>query len=231
MVRVPARGGACQQLTGVGLSWPSVGRLVGTVFATIEGNHVSDGEARVSTKGKSPRFWTTLPGVLTAVAGLMTAVTGLLVALDQVGVIGTDRTTEGSPNAPTAGVKTSSPSPSASRGAGGDGEGDALVGTWRGVATSADGTDPFDVQLEIAAPCRYRQPCGTISVSSTPCTGRVTLWAVRSRTYEFYVDRFTADSSSDCSPGAGDFFELVGNGTLKYTTGYSDAVGVLHKRG
>jgi hypothetical protein len=46
----------------------------------------------MSTDGKGPNFWVTMPGVLTAIAGLVTAVTGLLIALNQVGVIGADDT-------------------------------------------------------------------------------------------------------------------------------------------
>jgi hypothetical protein len=48
----------------------------------------------MSTEGNGPNFWTTLPGILSAVAGLVAAVTGLLVALNQLGVIGTDSTTD-----------------------------------------------------------------------------------------------------------------------------------------
>ena len=50
------------------------------------------------------------------------------------------------------------------------GEGDALVGAWTGTASYGKG-DRFDVQLDIASPCRLQEPCGTIYVSSTPCTG------------------------------------------------------------
>jgi hypothetical protein len=41
---------------------------------------------------KSPNFWVTLPGILTATAGLVTAITGLLIALNQVGVMGSHHT-------------------------------------------------------------------------------------------------------------------------------------------
>ena len=82
------------------------------------------------------------------------------------------------------------------------GEGDALVGTWTGTALLSGGS-PFDVRLDIASPCRLQEPCGTIYVSSTPCTGQVTLWTVVDGTYEFYVDDFTGDSSSGCYAGRG----------------------------
>jgi hypothetical protein len=182
----------------------------------------------VSTGGQGQSFWTTLPGILTAIAGVITAVTGLLVVLNQVGLFESEKPTNG---APIAAISTSPPSspPSATEGTAIAGEGDALTGTWRGLAGQADGKNRFNVRLEIATPCELRNPCGTISVSSTPCSGRATLWGVHSKTYEFYVDQFTAGSSSDCSPGAGDFFELLNDGTLRYTTDYSDVVGLLHK--
>jgi hypothetical protein len=106
------------------------------------------------------------------------------------------------------------------------GEGDALAGSWAGTASYGAG-DRFDVRLDISSPCRLRQSCGSIHVSSTPCTGRVTLWAVAEGTYEFYVDDFTAESPSDCYPGPGEFFELV-DGNLRYTTDYS-VTGVLRR--
>ncbi|HET9996696.1 MAG TPA: CHAT domain-containing protein [Nocardioides sp.] len=107
------------------------------------------------------------------------------------------------------------------------GEGDALVGAWTGTASYGKG-DRFDVQLDIVGPCRLQEPCGTIYVSSTPCTGQVTLWTVVDGKYEFYVDDFTGDSTSGCHPGPGEFFEIIDEGTLRYTTDYSVA-GVLHK--
>ena len=67
-------------------------------------------------------------------------------------------------------------------------------------------------------------------MSSTPCTGQVTLWTVVDGKYEFYVDDFTGDSTSGCYPGPGEFFELIDEATLRYTTDYSVA-GVLHKTG
>ena len=110
------------------------------------------------------------------------------------------------------------------------GQGDALVGRWTGSARVSGG-GRFDVELDITSPCRLREPCGTIFVSSLPCEGRASLATVRDRTYEFRVDDFTPESSSDCTPGAGDFFELVDDSTLRYTTGYADIEGVLRKVG
>ena len=81
------------------------------------------------------------------------------------------------------------------------------------------------------APCRLGEPCGTIYVSSLPCEGRASLATVVDQTYEFNVDNFTAESSSDCTPGGGDFFEVVNNSTLRYTTDYADIEGVLRKVG
>ena len=182
-----------------------------------------------ASEEKKQSFWATFPGVLTAVAGLLSAGTGLLVALNQVGVIGTEED-DAEPNAVVGTPsQTPSPTPSASETPAAVGVGDGLAGTWRGVAAGAGSEDQFDVLLEIVAPCHLRKPCGTISVSSAPCTGRVKLWSVNSQTYEFYVDRFTADSSPDCTPGAGDFVELQGDGTLRYFTNYSGATGILHR--
>ena len=186
-------------------------------------------QAGTAAGAKKPSFWATFPGVLTAVAGLVSAGTGLLVALNQVGVLGSDED-EGTPGAVVAPSESTSVSASSAPSETVDpaaGAGDVLAGTWRGVAAGPGGADEFEVVLEIEAPCRLRETCGVISVSSAPCIGRVKLWSVRSQTYELYVDRFTADSSPDCTPGAGDFVELLGDGTLRYSTNYSDAVGVL----
>lgn len=179
----------------------------------------------MATEGESPSFWVTLPGILTAVAGLITAVTGFLVVLTQL----VDGDAEKAEEPPATGDATSMHPSLETEGTAG--EGDALAGTWTGTATLGNGGDKFRVRLEITSPCRLKKPCGTITVSSTPCSGEVTLWTVRAETYEFYVDNFTGDSSPDCSPGAGDFFERVDDEKLTYTTGYADIRGVLHKLG
>jgi len=176
--------------------------------------------------GKSGGFWTTLPGILTAVAGVIGAVTGLLVAIDQMKTSGdVDGTADISAPASVSGSSPSSAAASAG------GEGDALAGTWSGIASDPEKRDPFDVRLAVVAPCHLDRACGTIAVDSTPCAGHVTLVAVRGTTYEFYVDDFTADSASDCHPGAGDYFELVDAQTLTYTTDYNDTTGTLHRGG
>jgi len=175
--------------------------------------------------GAGSSFWTSMNGVVTAIAGLLTAAAGLLVALFQVGVLGDD---DSDPQQPAA-VVSSSSSAASPTGAGEpvDGPGAVLAGTWQGQATGSDeGT--FAVRLTIEPTCAMRKPCGTIYVSSAPCTGRVRLWGVDGMTYEFYVDRFTAGSSSDCTEGAGEYFVLTGE-TLRYTTGYSDSTGVLER--
>ena len=86
----------------------------------------------------------------------------------------------------------------------------------------------FDVQLNIASPCRLQEPWGPSACSSTRCTGHVTLWTVVDGKYEFYVDDFTGDSTSGCYPGPGEFFEVIDEARSEYTTDYSVA-GVLHK--
>ncbi len=177
----------------------------------------------MTTDGKSGGFWTTLPGILTAVAGLVTATTGLLVVLNQTGVLGSAATPDGGTETVASVSPTSEPTATTPGAAG-----DRLAGVWVGTAAPADG-DAFDVRLEIAAPCRVEKPCGTITVTSLPCTGRVTLRSVEADTFEFYVDNFTRGSSPQCTPGAGDYFELVGDRTLEYTTDYADITGELHK--
>jgi len=180
-------------------------------------------EGAVSAPGKGSSFWTTLPGILTAVAAVITAITGLLVALGQSGLLEGGTANDD----PTAAASTPPESPATASSA--DAEGDVLAGTWQGRAAPGDGGKVFDVRLEIATPCLLKQPCGTISVSSTPCTGRATLWTVRSTTYEFYVDEFSPGSSPDCDEGPGDLFRVLDEDTLEYTTDYSDVSGLLHR--
>ena len=174
-------------------------------------------------------FWMTLPGMLTAIAALVTAGTGLLIALSQVGLLGDDSSSGG---AGDSSATAPSPAGQAPSEGGEDNRVDgALVGSWRGVASSPEEKAPFRVDLQITGSCRLDEECGTIHVSSQPCTGRVTLVGIEARVYEFYVDDFMADSSSSgCDAGAGDFFELLDDDTLKYTTDYNDAVGLLDKR-
>jgi hypothetical protein len=110
------------------------------------------------------------------------------------------------------------------------GEGDALAGSWTGTAL-VSGKDEFDVRLDILTPCRLGETCGTVYVSSLPCEGQVSLASVKDQTYEFGVDQFTPESSSDCTPGKGDFFELVDDSTLRYWADYDDIEGVLRRVG
>jgi hypothetical protein len=190
----------------------------------------------MSSDEQSQNFWTSMNGIVTGLAGLVTAGAGLLVALFQVGVLGDDNegTAPPSAEAPTSLSATTSPpattspgSPSQSPDAGSQRPGATLAGTWTGLAATADGG--FDVVLTIDPSCALRKPCGSIYVSSAPCTGRVRLWDVKSTTYEFYVDRFSGDSSPDCTAGPGEFFERVDDDHLRYTTDYSDAVGLLQR--
>jgi hypothetical protein len=177
---------------------------------------------------------TGMNGILTALVVLLAGGAVLLFVLVQGGVLGDD----GSGTAPEAADTPTSPpattpeadsttSPGQSADAGSSGPASVLAGTWSGVATSADGD--FDVVLTIEPSCALRKPCGSIHVSSAPCTGRVRLWGVDGTTYEFYVDRFSDDSSPDCSEGAGEFFEQVNAEQLRYTTDYSDAVALLQR--
>jgi hypothetical protein len=183
-------------------------------------------------------FWTSLSGILTGLVVLLTAGACVLFVLVQTGVLGDDDSGGASPatQAPTSPAATPSATPSGTATAadptettasGAEGPGASLAGTWTGTAASADGD--FDVVLTIEPGCALKKPCGSIHVSSAPCTGRVRLWGVEEATYEFYVDRFSGDSSADCSPGPGEFFEQVDADHLRYTTDYSDAVGLLQR--
>jgi hypothetical protein len=189
----------------------------------------------------SQGFWTSLSGILTALVVLLTAGACVLFVFVQTGVLGEDDSVGASPTseAPTSPATTpTTPSVTATEAgptepagettaSGSEGPGATLAGTWTGTAASADGD--FDVVLTIEPGCALRKPCGSIHVSSAPCTGRVRLWDVEGATYEFYVDRFSDDSSADCSPGPGELFEQVDADHLRYTTDYSDAVGVLQR--
>ena len=79
-------------------------------------------------------FWMTLPGMLTAIAALVTAGTGLLIALSQVGLLGDDSSSGG---AGDSSATAPSPAGQAPSEGGEDNHVDsALVGSWRGVASS-----------------------------------------------------------------------------------------------
>jgi hypothetical protein len=179
----------------------------------------------VPTESGNQSFWTTLPGILTAIGTVITAATGLLIALNQAGLMSpADSTVTTSTSTPATSGSTS-PSPTAPT------DGTALVGTWKGTAVVPGQAGSFAVRLEITSPCRLKQPCGTIFVGSLPCSGRATLWGIRSHAYEIRTDHFTDGSAAGCTPGAGDFFRLRDDGTLRYTTGYDDTRGVLYKTG
>ena len=177
----------------------------------------------MAAETQSPNFWTTLPGILTAIAGLITAITGLLIGLHQSGVIGDEA------NAGGASPSTVTSSRSASSGGTTLREGDALVGNWSGTARR-DGSHRYQVRLQIESPCRLKEPCGTMSISSPACTSTATLWEIEpSNTYQFRLNQFTAESSPDCKPGAGEYFQLLDDGSLHYRTSYDDAEGELHR--
>lgn len=197
----------------------------------------------MSSDGERKSFWTSTNGILTGVVVLLTAGACLLFVLLQAGVFGDDGSGAAAPDpgVPASPSATSTPSTTTSETAAApqsSGPGSpsevsgsqaafALAGTWTGTATSADGD--FDVVLTVEPTCAMRKPCGSIHVTSLPCTGRVRLWTVTDTTYEFYVDQFSDDSSRDCSPGDGELFERVDDTHLRYTTDYSDAVGLLQR--
>jgi hypothetical protein len=100
------------------------------------------------------------------------------------------------------------------------------AGSWIGSA-QAPGEARFKVELAISPGCAKDKACGTISVPSVPCKGRITLAEVRPEGAEFSVDQFEAGSAAACQPGAGEVFRETPEGALAYTATYSGAKGVL----
>jgi hypothetical protein len=97
----------------------------------------------------------------------------------------------------------------------------ALVGNWRGTAQA--GNDPeYEITLTVTKACTVGRRCGSISVSSVPCYGQISLVAENGGDIEFSVDHF--DQRSDqraCQSGAGEHFRLRADGKLDYHTDYS----------
>ena len=78
--------------------------------------------------------------------------------------------------------------------------------------------------------CTLNEKCGSISVPHVPCYGDIFFYDIKQGSYEFRVDNFLTNSSSTCTPGAGDHFKLLSDGTLLYTTTYDPkANGILKK--
>jgi hypothetical protein len=145
------------------------------------------------TRETSPgRGWiaTHVRALVGATAALVLAVAAVMFAITRDDDRAVGQTTQDTPPPETPAATPTSRESEAT------GEGNALVGTWTGTASYGKG-DRFDVRLEVVSPCRLQEPCGTIFVSSTPCTGQITLWTVVDRKYEFYVDDFTGGSASD----------------------------------
>lgn len=171
----------------------------------------------MSSRDAGPGFWQTLPGILTGIAAVIGAVTALLVALFQAGVFG-----GGEPAAPSGQQQVQIQAQA-------DADADRIAGKWFGTAKDASGTS-FEVKVEILESCKLEQRCGTIRISHVPCQGELFLQAIEQQDYEFGVDNFTRDSSADCTPGAGEHFRLLPDGTLLYTTTYDPkASGILHR--
>jgi hypothetical protein len=105
-----------------------------------------------------------------------------------------------------------------------------IAGKWSGLALASGGQ--FQIEVEIDSSCQFNQKCGTISVSNVPCYGEIFLKQANNGVYEFHVDNF--DSRSDlknCQAGAGEYFRLLEDGNLSYSTSYSDATATLEKTG
>lgn len=164
------------------------------------------------------RLWLSLPGMVAAIAGIVTAMTGLFIAFG--------RADSGDEVGPPADQAAQTPSPFLTDV--GAATADAIAGTWTGEASGDAGS--FEVRLVIARGCVLDQRCGTISVSSLPCEGDLSLYAVTARRYEFSVDNFSDASARGCTSGAGEFLTPQEDGTLLYTTGYDRSIqGVLHR--
>jgi hypothetical protein len=107
---------------------------------------------------------------------------------------------------------------------------DAIAGTWRGSATDANG-GAFEIEVTIAQHCGLNSHCGTISVSHVPCRGSIYLAAVQQGDYEFRVDNFEPPSTTACTPGAGEHFQLGPDGSLIYSSTYDPrATGTLSRQ-
>ena len=107
---------------------------------------------------------------------------------------------------------------------------DAIAGNWRGSATDANG-GAFEIEVTIAQHCGLNARCGTISVSHVPCRGSIYLAAVQQGDYEFRVDNFEPPSTTACTPGAGEHFQLGPDGSLIYSTTYDPiATGTLTRQ-
>ncbi|MGH8477599.1 MAG: hypothetical protein ACRERV_09600 [Methylococcales bacterium] len=156
-------------------------------------------------------WWQTVPGILTAAAGIITALTGLIAALHQAGIFVGDNKVQPQPeNKPVATANL-------------------ITGKWSGEAKDVNGTF-FQVDIEIKRSCMLNEECGAISVSHVPCHGELFLHGIEKDNYEFWVGNFTNNSSSVCTPGAGEHFKQLPDGTLLYTTTYNPkASGILKK--
>jgi hypothetical protein len=106
----------------------------------------------------------------------------------------------------------------------------AMAGRWEGEAVDPSGFR-FKVELEVTEGCAMNTPCGKIAVPHVPCRGDISLIDSREEGYEFNVDRFDASSDpSICTPGAGEVFRPLPDGTLHYTATYSGATGLLRRQ-
>ena len=106
----------------------------------------------------------------------------------------------------------------------------ALVGSWRGTAQAGKAPE-YQVTLTVTGACTVGRRCGSISISSVPCYGEISLEAEKDGDIEFAVDHF--DQRSDravCQSGAGEHFRLRADGKLDYRTDYSPiAQGILNR--
>jgi hypothetical protein len=107
---------------------------------------------------------------------------------------------------------------------------DLIAGKWSGGAKDANGNS-FQIEIDVKKSCALGEKCGSISVSHVPCHGDLFLQSVEKDGYEFRVDNFTKDSGHACTPGAGEHFSLLADGTLRYVTSYDPkATGILIRK-
>jgi hypothetical protein len=113
-------------------------------------------------KPKSPHWYQTLPGVMTALAAIITAATGLLVALNQAGLIGVQSQSTNQPrsNRPAISAATELPNPPP---------------TFTSVAASAPTITPVPPVAGISTPTTAPDPIAPTEPTATPPVSSGTL--------------------------------------------------------
>lgn len=169
-------------------------------------------------KGLSKEAWAGISAIAVALIGsIVTLITTFHKPLEPTSI----PTESGSSSASTFVPEDSSPSSLQVS--------NAMVGKWSGIAKDPSGTS-FRIDVEIHQDCRLNEKCGFISVPEVPCYGEISLQAISTNDYEFYVSNFDSRSNlSLCTPGAGEHFQVRSDGKLAYIATYSNAQGLLER--